>query len=93
MSNSQKIIAILLDKRARWDERDDAAMYLAEFDDLESYNALVAVASDLSEDEVILSSCGESIAIRWKKNNGFDQKIFNRMAPNAKNEIKGLLGI
>lgn len=93
MTNPKKTIEVVLDKRARWDERDDAAMYLAEFDDLDSYNALISVARDLSEDEVLQSTCGESIGIRWKRDNFFDRDIFDILSPSARDEIVGVLGL
>lgn len=56
------LIVILLDKSARWDERDDAAMDLADFDEPEALEALLRVAGDPTEGEVLLETVGDAIA-------------------------------
>jgi hypothetical protein len=56
------LVAILLDRTARIDERDDAAMYLGRSNDDAALSALLNVASDPGEDELVLASSGESLA-------------------------------
>ncbi len=53
---------ILLDKSIVIDDRDDAAMDLADYDDDRALRTLVKAGGDISDDEMVLNSCGESIA-------------------------------
>lgn len=56
------LVAVLLDRSARIDERDDAAMYLARSNDDAAVAALLGIASDPDEDELLRASSGESLA-------------------------------
>lgn len=58
----QPLIDVLLDRDARWDERDDAAMDLGDREESEALDALVRVGSDASENETLLEAVGEAIA-------------------------------
>ena len=62
MSNQEILIELLLDKFARVDERDDAAISLMDFPSRATLKALYEVGSDTKEDYIILASCGEAIA-------------------------------
>lgn len=55
------LIGVLLDKTAREDERDDAAMDLGSYPTKEALEALFKVAIDTTENDIILDSCGESL--------------------------------
>ena len=70
---AQHLIDILLNRKAPEDERDDAAMDLGLYDDDGVLQALILVGSDPEEiSEIVLNSCGESIAtilIKRKQNN------------------------
>lgn len=61
-SNRVDVISVLLevlaDKTAPLADRDDAAINLGQFDDDRVLAALLAVCSDFSEDEIVLSSAG-----------------------------------
>ena len=57
---------ILLDRKASLAERDDAAIDLGDFDDPEALDALMEIAVDPQEEDIILASCGESIALIWQ---------------------------
>lgn len=64
------LIGVLLDKSAPTADRDDAAMDLADFDSPEAEAALVVVASDSEEDELLLDTAGQSLSemwLRWNK--------------------------
>ena len=82
------LISVLLDFDAPLDDRDDAAMDLAEFD--EALPVLLAIASRPSEDEMIVEKCGESIGEIWKRTTTFDRTIFETLPPKAQFEILGL---
>lgn len=77
------LINTLLDYSAREDERDDAAMDLGEFDDDRALNALSQVASNPNEKDLVLNSCGESIAEILVKKGQYNQGILNKIAPTA----------
>jgi len=80
------LIEVLLDKNAREDERDDAAMDLGNYNDDQALNALIKVATDPLEDNDTLSnSCGESIAAIFIKRGQYDRKIVDHLSPSAKN--------
>ncbi|MEY3201013.1 MAG: hypothetical protein RIR70_563 [Pseudomonadota bacterium] len=82
------LIDVLLDQNAREDERDDAAMDLAEFDDDRALNALVEVASSLSESSLIVASCGESIGQIVSRGKIGGQVNLNGLRPEALSEIR-----
>ena len=84
MNKIDLLIKILLDKNDTISERDDAAMDLSEYDNELALDALIKVASDNDEDEMILNSCGESIASIWIKRNVFDEKIYYLLSMTAR---------
>ncbi|HAB99541.1 MAG TPA: hypothetical protein DCE71_06955 [Parachlamydiales bacterium] len=73
------LIDILLDKTAREDERSDAAIDLRMYYDLEALNALAKIASDPSEDDLILDNCAESIGEICIGMNYFSEDLFRKM--------------
>lgn len=87
------LIEILLDQTAREDERDDAAMDLADFNDSRAINALAKVATDSSENYTVRSSAGNSLGCIWCDSNKFDIVLFEKLSPIARleafNIIKG----
>jgi HEAT repeat protein len=89
-----QLINILFSKTAREDERDDAAMDLGSFNDERALAALMRIASNLDEDEMILDSCGESIGEILIKREKFDSSAIETLAPIAKSAaysfIKGM---
>lgn len=85
------LIAILLDVRARVDERDDAAMYLHKYDTVETERALLVVASDPNAPEMVVASCGESLGEIWKRRGHFSQADLNRLLPTARVEALAIL--
>lgn len=79
------IIEVLLNRNAREDERDDAAMDLGNYDDDRALSALIKVATDPSENsEMILNSCGESIASIFLKKEVRMQSIIHTLLPIAR---------
>ena len=84
------LIAVLQDKAARIDERDDAAMDLGNHDEPEALMALLEAATDPAEDVSIVSSAGESIGLIWQRTGMFDSELLGRLRPEAQKEIRGL---
>lgn len=56
------LIQLLMDRSARLDERDDAAIDLGDSDDPRVIDALLEVGSDPNENDGISAKCGESLA-------------------------------
>jgi hypothetical protein len=81
------LVAILLDHTARIDERDDAAAYLAHSDDEASLTALLRVASDPTDDELVVASCGESLAQIFVRSGQLNPAWLHELAPVALNEV------
>jgi hypothetical protein len=81
---AQLLIDILLDKTAREDERDDAAIDLRKYKDCRVLNALTKIASDSDEDDVIVENCAESIGIICVAMNQFDENSYQKITPFAK---------
>lgn len=79
------LISVLLDRTLRPDERDDAAMDLSAYD--EALPILIEAAQNLSEDEMVAESIGESLGEMWKRLGGFDPTVVARMHPAAQREI------
>lgn len=73
------LITILLDHEASLTERDDAAIYLEKYENDSVINALLLVAKNGNEDEMILNSCGESIGSLWVKKDFFDENIYKEL--------------
>jgi len=88
---AQLLIDILLDKSAREDERGDAAIDLREYKDLRVLEALTKIASDPSEDDVIVDNCAESIGGICIEMNQFNETIFRRMIPFAQKIVFGFI--
>lgn len=91
-SVASALISVLLDGSAREDERDDAAMDLAAFDEPEVRAALAQVATDPAESELVMASAGESLAEIWIACGAVDRAVFERLVPVARSEVVGLLG-
>lgn len=56
------LISVLLNPKAEFGDRSDAAMDLGEFDEPDAFDALMAVATNPEEDADLLDACGESLA-------------------------------
>jgi hypothetical protein len=84
MQQPAGLIGVLLSRDARLDDRDDAAMDLAGFDEPEALNALIAIASAAEEDPLLLDSCGESIAEIWARRGAVDPEVIARVRAEAR---------
>ncbi len=77
-------IEVLFDNTAREDERHDAAMDIGKYDDDRALNALLQLASNPDEDDIILDACGESIARILVKRNQYRKDLINNLTPIAR---------
>ena len=87
----QGLVGVLLDRRARHDERGDAAMDLGAYDEPEALAALVEVASDPESDPDLLDSCGESIGEIWARTGTVDPAQLDRLRGEARTAAQGVL--
>lgn len=87
-----QLIKILLDSTAGEDERDDAAMDLADFDGNDVVQALFAVATDKTyRSDMVKGSCGESLATIWIRTRKVDLTILHQLEGIALQEAVGLI--
>ncbi len=89
--NMKQLIAVLKDKSARIDERDDAAMDLSSYDTPEVCAALLEVALDPETDEIIAASCGESLAEIWDTRGTIDIQSLDLLSGPARAEALNYL--
>lgn len=85
------LIKILKDLNALIEERDDAAIDLGSYDDTLALKTLLEVAFMPEENELVLSSCGESIAQIWIRLGNFNRNDFDGMAREAQIEAEELI--
>lgn len=91
MENCNALIEILLDDNISLAERDDAAIDLSNFDEDSALNALIEVAKNNKEDEVLLASCGESIAKILLRHNIKLNRILQQLTEPARKEAESLI--
>ena len=77
------LIKILKDPTAREDERGDAAIDLGVYNDERALEALIIIASDPSEDVVIVDNCAESIGEICLGISQFNENVFKKLVPVA----------
>ncbi len=87
----QLLIELLRDHTARIDERDDAAIDLGGSDDPKALAALLEVASHADDDEMVIGSCGESIAQIAVRTGRFEPSSLDGLAAPALREVLGWL--
>lgn len=81
----------MLDSNARIDERDDAAMDLADYNEPEAESALVRVCGEFGLDETILDSAGESLAEIWLRKSEFQPEVFKNLPRAAKKAAEAII--
>jgi hypothetical protein len=84
-------LGCLLNKNASQDERGEAAFDLHRFEDIESIQALIQVASDPSESKLVVKYCAESLGTIFSKGNLYDQKLIDRLTPQAKEIVNDII--
>jgi hypothetical protein len=88
------LVEILRDNNARYDEKEDAIMYLGDISNEKALSALIQLAltpevvSDPIENDVLLDLCSESIAQIWIEKDKFDIDTFKNFSPFVQNAIK-----
>lgn len=73
------LISVLVDATARDDERDDAAMGLRGYDEPEAEEALAKVSIEGEAPDIVLASCGESLAEIWCRKGKINMEILERL--------------
>jgi hypothetical protein len=91
MKKIKFLIAVLQDKEANVSEKDDAAMDLASSDNPLAVQALAAQGQDETEDDLVLNSCGESLAEIWIRNDTFVQNLYNTLLPKAQQGVRAVI--
>jgi hypothetical protein len=86
-SDLASLAKVLLDKSAPLADRDDAAMDLGAYNDDVALEVLIKVARDPTEDEMILSSCGTSIADIWYARGEGNREVLDSLTKEARNEV------
>ena len=93
IAQPEGLISVLLDKSAREDERHDAAMDLSLYPSDKVIEALYRIVVDTSEEDIILDSCGESLATIWISRNQIDKEKISELSKTsflaAKQVIQG----
>jgi hypothetical protein len=77
------LIEVLLDRSAALEERDDAAMDLADYGSTETVAALLQVGCDAGEPELILESVGETLGALVKRHPDLRREVESRLSPRA----------
>jgi hypothetical protein len=90
-SRTEALIALLRNRAARVDERDDAAIDLGESSEGAAFRALFEISTSLTEPSMLQASAGESVAMIWLRNGLFRREQLDRMAPAAKAEAEALI--
>ena len=86
-SKLEYLTRILLDKSIGIGVRDDAAMDLGAYNDDAALDALIQIAQDQTEHDIILYSCGSSIANIWGARGQYSGKVLDSLAAEARQEI------
>lgn len=92
MDRKTHLIHLLPDCAAREDERDDAAIELADFSDGDVIQALFLVATDKScPSDMVKGSGGESLASIWIRTGKVDMTLLHQLDGSARQEAMGLI--
>jgi HEAT repeat protein len=84
LEQPQGLVAVLAHRASEFGDRHDAAMNLGAFDEPEAEAALLAVASDLSEDPDIADAAGESLSEVWARKGRSEPGLIAKMHPEAR---------
>ena len=83
--------ALIRNRAARDDERDDAAILLGEDDSPAKVSTLLEVIFDTSENEWLIGRAAEALGYIWSRSNSADMDLVNRMPAAARDELMGAL--
>jgi len=81
------LIAILRDRSARVDERDDAAIDLGKSDDERALAALLEAGSKSNDNEMVLGSIGESLAHIASRTGKYESSWLALLSPPVVEEL------
>ncbi|MCD9025051.1 hypothetical protein [Cohnella silvisoli] len=85
------MFAIIYDDTSRDDEIDDTVMNVSQFDDDGVIHILMNVANDVSFDDMIRASAGESLAEIWLRKSRIDFNQLGSLVGIALNEALTLI--
>ncbi|MFJ6435384.1 hypothetical protein [Streptomyces sp. NPDC091416] len=85
------LISVLLNRAARVDERDDAAMDLEAYSGEHVVKALIDVTSSPVEDELVLDSAAESLGRILARDGGCPEELLVSLRPDAKRMVEEML--
>lgn len=86
-----KLIEILFDETARIDEKDDVIMCLGGLGDIRAIEPLIKIGYDDTQDYILKSSAGESIARIMIDLNIYNKAFIENLTVSAKYEAISLL--
>ncbi len=90
-NRAELLVEILLDQDEELGARHDAVMYLKDYDDEIVLKALVFAGSNPLEDDIVLDSCGESLASIWIRKNVFDKEGFSKLVKQARSTAYSII--
>lgn len=79
MKQPAGFIKVLLDRKADFGDRDDAAMDLCDFNEPEAEAALAKIATAQDTDDDLADSCTESLAVIWCRKRTVDVITLNSL--------------
>ncbi|MFD8688707.1 hypothetical protein [Streptomyces sp. NPDC059651] len=85
------LISVLLDRTARVDERDDAAMDLEWYSGDEVVEALLDVVGSPVEDELVLDSAVESLGRILARDGGYPEELLASLRPDVRHRVEEFL--
>lgn len=85
------LVSVLLNPAARIDERDDAAMDLADYPGELTLNALVIAASSPTEDDLVVESAAESLGQLLAGQSEWPTSLLTRLRPDARQVVERVL--
>ena len=91
MKQPDGLIEVLLDRSSSVSERDDAAMDLADFDEDEAFNALLAVAIDVDDNTTVQDTAGTSLGEIWRRRGIKDPRELPQLSKAAQVAAKDAL--
>ncbi|MCH9611267.1 MAG: hypothetical protein S4CHLAM81_12050 [Chlamydiales bacterium] len=91
MDIADQLIELLLDTTTSIAERDDAAIDLSDYSTPKVVEALLKVAQDPNEDDLVASSAGESLGQIWSQGSELNMALLYSLSNHAKHETLAVL--
>ena len=85
------LISVLLNTKAEFGDRDDAAMDLGAYDDPEAELSLLKIASYENDDPHLLDRCGESLGEIWCRKGQVNHEALKRLKGRALESALGMI--